>query len=152
MSGSVVALQNYSDTTVYVQGYTVVNGMPKRGDTVTLFKNGGNKAFENNVPGLGRGGTNQNASWYSFGNWFLYQFNEKLTGVWRSEIFRDNNGIRTGFADNFYEMTLGGIYKPRSWFWLRPEVRWDWTPGTPVYDDGQSRHQFTFGFDAIFLF
>ena len=39
-------------------------------------------------------GPPQNASWYSFGNWFLYQFNDKVTGVWRSEIFRDNSGVR----------------------------------------------------------
>ena len=31
------------------------------------------QAFEQNVPGLGPGGTRQNAEWYSFGNWFLYQ-------------------------------------------------------------------------------
>jgi hypothetical protein len=36
-----------------------------------------------------------------------------LTAVWRSEIFRDNNGVRTGFATNFSEFTLSLIDKPK---------------------------------------
>jgi hypothetical protein len=110
------------------------------------------QGFETNIPSIGPSGTTQNASWYGLAGWFLYQFTEKITGVYRAEVFRDNNGARTGFDTTYYEMTLGGIYKPRSWFWLRPEIRWDWTPETRVFDDGQARHQFTIGFDAIFLF
>ena len=108
--------------------------------------------YETNIPGLGPGGTTENAGWYGACGWFLYQLTETLTGVSRAEVFRDNNGARTGFDATFYEMTLGGIYKPRSWFWLRPELRFDWSPGTPVYDDGHARSQVTLGFDAIFLF
>ncbi len=110
------------------------------------------QGFEANVPGFGSGGTPQNAEWYGLGGWVLYTFTEKVTGVYRAEVFRDNNGVRTGFADTFYEMTLGAIYKPKTWFWLRPEVRFDWATGEPPYDAGHSRSQFTLGFDAIFLF
>ena len=69
------------------------------------------QAWETNVPfALGNtdGFNRHNAQWYSFGNWFLYSFNDKLTGVWRSEIFRDNNGVRTGTAGDYNEFTLGG--------------------------------------------
>ena len=38
----------------------------------------------------------RNASWYSFGNWFLYNFSDKFMGVWRSEVFWDESGARTG--------------------------------------------------------
>lgn len=112
------------------------------------------EAFENNVPGLGPGGTQQNASWYGLCNWFLYQFGDSdtLTGVWRAEVFRDNNGIRTGFADNFYETTLGLIYKPRDWLWIRPEARYDWAQQTHPYNGGHSGSQFTMAFDVIVLF
>lgn len=90
--------------------------------------------------------------WSSFGNWFLYQFGEKLTGVWRSEVFWDVDGFRTGFADRYYEQTLGMIYKPTPNLWVRPEVRWDWAQfGTP-YDDQTSGSQFTLGFDVIWLY
>ncbi len=112
------------------------------------------QAFENNVPGIGPGGTSQNAEWYSFGNWFLYDFfeNDKLVGVWRSEVFRDDDGVRTGFATNFAEMTLGLIYKPQPWLWFRPEARYDWARNAKPYNGGVSGSQFTLGFDVIFLF
>ncbi|WP_435011311.1 outer membrane beta-barrel protein [Tundrisphaera lichenicola] len=113
------------------------------------------QGWETNVPfALGNtGGFNrQNAQWYSFGNWFLYQFNEKLTGVWRSEIFRDNNGVRTGTAANYSEFTLGAIYKPKPYLWIRPEARYDFTDGAKVYNDNTRSSQFTLGFDVILLF
>jgi hypothetical protein len=109
-------------------------------------------SFENNLPGYGVGGIPNNNSWYSFGNWFLYSFTDKLTGVWRSEVFRDNGGARTGFSDNFYEMTLGAIWKPKSWLWIRPEIRYDWAQFTKPYSDGTRGSQLTLGGDIIFLF
>ena len=113
------------------------------------------QAWETNVPfALGNtGGFNRhNAQWYSFGNWFLYSFNDKFTGVWRSEIFRDNNGVRTGTAGDYMEFTLGGIYKPKPYLWIRPEARYDFTNGAKVYNDNTRSSQLTLGFDIILLF
>ena len=116
------------------------------------------ESIEKNVPGSGPGGTTQDAEWYSFGNWFLWQFykpegrGDVMTGVFRSEVFRDNNGVRTGFADNFYEMTLGLIYKPVPYIWVRPEARYDWAQFTKPYANGTKGSQFTLGFDVILLF
>jgi hypothetical protein len=110
------------------------------------------EGVESNIPGLGPGGSTTNSQWYGLAGWFLYKFHEELTGVYRAEVFRDNHGVRTGFDNTFYEMTLGLIWKPRTWFWVRPEIRWDWTSGTPCYNDDTSKHQLTLGFDAIFLF
>ena len=116
------------------------------------------QSIEKNVPGAGPGGTPHNAEWYSIGNWFLWQFykpegrGDVLTGVFRSEVFRDNNGVRTGFADNFYEMTLGVIYKPVPYIWVRPEARYDWAQFTHPYANGTKGSQFTLGFDVILLF
>ena len=112
------------------------------------------QSIEKNVPGFGAGGTPNDAEWYSFGNWFLWQFWKKddrdiMTGVWRSEVFRDNNGVRTGFAANFYEMTLGLIIKPKPYLWIRPEARYDWCQGARPYTDGTRTSQFTLGVDAI---
>ena len=110
------------------------------------------QGLEVNVPGVGPGGSNKNVSWQGFGNWFLYSFNDKWMGVWRAEVFRDNNGIRTGFADNFYEQTLGLIYKPKPWLWIRPEARYDWAQFTKPYNDGTRGSQFTIGLDAVILY
>ena len=113
------------------------------------------QGWEYNVPGLASGGQNgaaRTAEWFSIGNWFLYNFTSKLTGVWRSEVFWDPTGARTGYADTYYEITLGGIYKPKDYIWIRPEARYDWAQfGTPFSNDTRSS-QFTLGFDVIFLF
>ena len=78
------------------------------------------QAWETNVPfALGNtGGFNRhNAQWYSFGNWFLYQFNEKVTGVWRSEIFRDNT--RPGPLGEFLRVhRRRHSYKPKPYIWF----------------------------------
>ena len=35
---------------------------------------------------------------------------------------------RTGTAANYAEFTLGAIYKPKPYLWIRPEARYDWIP------------------------
>jgi len=119
------------------------------------------QGFENSVAGIGPIGQMgdvpdnypaKNVTWFSFGNWFLYNFNDKLTGVWRSEVFWDPSGGRTGLQNNYYEQTLGLIYKPTSWLWIRPEARYDWSQFKPFYIDGTQNKQFTFGLDVILLF
>ena len=87
------------------------------------------QGWELNVPGLASGGLNgapRTARWFALGNWLLYQATPKLTGVWRSEVFWDPTGARTGYADTYYEMTVGCIYKPKHYIWVRPEIRYDW--------------------------
>jgi hypothetical protein len=110
------------------------------------------EAFQNAVPGIGPNGRAQNASWYGLSGWTLYELTERLTLVGRAEAFRDHNGVRTGFADTFYEGTLGLNYRPKSWLMIRPETRYDWAGKTHPFNDGRSRDQFTFGFDVIVLF
>jgi hypothetical protein len=119
-------------------------------------------SYETNIPGSGADGTNRNDSWYSFGNWFLYTFGDKLTGVWRSEVFRDQGGQRLQTpglgtakgprADTVYEMTLGLIYKPKPYIWIRPEARYDWSQWVPLYKDNTKKSQLTLAVDAILLF
>lgn len=126
------------------------------------------QAIERDVPGIGRGGLYGTAEWYGLANWFLYAVGERddVTLVWRSEVFRDDSGIRTaafsggrsgggarfGYRDNFYEMTLGAILKPVPFVWVRPEARYDWAQATHPYNGGRSSSQFTLAFDVIFLF
>lgn len=119
------------------------------------------QGWERAIPGLGSGGANgapRSATWFSFGNWFLYEFDPKLTGVWRSEVFWDPQGARTQqvvngqfVGDRFYEMTVGMIYKPIPNLWIRPEARYDWSQYHPAYTDGTRKSQFTLAVDAIIL-
>ncbi len=110
---------------------------------------------ENLVQGLGPGGpthVNNESAWYGACHWYLYQFTPKLTGVYRAEIFRDQNGAATGSADNYYEQTIGLIYKPKPWIWVRPEARYDWAQFHTPFNDGHRGSQLTLDFDIIFQF
>jgi maltoporin len=107
------------------------------------------------VQGLGPGGpthVNNESAWYGACHWYLYQFTPQLTGVYRAEIFHDQNGAATGSADNYYEQTVGLIYKPIPWIWLRPEVRYDWAQFHKPFNDGTRRSELTLAFDVIFQF
>ncbi|WP_148594018.1 outer membrane beta-barrel protein [Aquisphaera giovannonii] len=120
------------------------------------------QGWERDVPGLGSpivNGVVQNAkakqeTWYSFGNWFLYSFSDKFMGVWRSEVFWDTNGARTGLlvGDTYYEQTLGCQIKPHDWLWIRPEARYDWSQFHPSYSNNTRFSQLTLAVDAIFIF
>jgi hypothetical protein len=129
------------------------------------------QGWERSVPGLGSpevnfvpiNGTPKNESWYSFGNWFLYNFSDKFMGVWRSEVFWDQSGSRTGLVngnttqarlvgDRFYEMTVGVQIKPYQWLWIRPEARYDWSQFHPAYSNDTRKSQLTLAFDVIVLF
>src|SRR5262249_29268122 len=103
------------------------------------------------------GGTNHSTSWYSLAHWLLFGFDDtlekaRLTGVWRFEAFRDNNGAATGFAATYFETSLGLIAKPRPWLWIRPEARYDWTASGQPFSDGTRQSQLILDLDVIVLF
>ena len=99
-------------------------------------------------------GTVKDSSWYGFANWFLYAFDraQKYTGVWRAEIFNDPQGSVTGVPALYNEQTIGLIYKPKPWLWIRPEARYDWTPFAKPFSDGTRSSQLTLAFDVIVQF
>ncbi len=109
-------------------------------------------AFEQNTPGAGPDGTSRDTRWYGGANWFLYQITPKLTGVWRTEIFHDGSPFLTGTSDTYYEFTLGTLYKPRDWLWVRPEARYDWAQYHEPFNDGTRSSRFTIGIGIIVLF
>jgi hypothetical protein len=82
----------------------------------------------------------------------LYAFTDKLTGVWRSEAFFDNQGAATGVATTFYEITIGLNYRPKPWLYIRPEARYDWTRSHAPFSDGTRESQFLLAIDAIVRF
>jgi len=115
------------------------------------------QVLDKNTPGFGPGGTNQSTSWYALAHWLLYGFDDtqekaRLTGVWRFETFRDNNGAATGVANTYFETSLGLIIKPRPWLWIRPEARYDWARSGQPFNDGTRNSQLILDFDLIVLF
>ena len=134
----------------YLSTVLTHNWSPKLTEAAEVFF-----VHEPHVEGLGPGGpthvNNENA-WYGAAHWFLYQFTDKLTGVYRAEVFRDQNGGATGNADTYYEMTLGAVIKPKPWVWIRPEARYDWAQFTRPFSDGTRGSQLTLAFDVVFQF
>jgi hypothetical protein len=49
-------------------------------------------------------------------------------------------------------MTLGLIYKPRPWLWVRPEARYDWAQFAHPFSDGTRSSQLTLAIDVIVQF
>jgi hypothetical protein len=140
--------------------FTIV-GSHKWTEKLTQFMGTGG-AVERSIPGLGAtviDGVPQSAkpkddTWYGYVNMFGYAFNDKLTGVWRSEVFWDTNGARTGLlvGDRYYEMTLALRYKPKNWLLIRPEARYDWSQFHRAYSNDTRKSQFTLGIDVLLLF
>ena len=111
-------------------------------------------ARETGVPTLVRPGrlASRTDTWGGIAAWLLYEWKPELTGVARAEAFFDPSGLRTTVADTYFETTLGLILKPKPYFWVRPEVRYDWAASNHPYNEGKSHDQLTLGFDVIFLF
>lgn len=108
---------------------------------------------EPNVPGLGKnGGVSRENAWYGVSHWYLYQFTPEVQGGFRAEVFRDQNGGATGVADTYYEMTVGTVIKPKPWFWIRPEARYDWAQFKKPFDDGTRGSQLTLAVDVVIQF
>jgi len=107
----------------------------------------------------------QDGELYGINQYVFYKINCCWDAGLRVEWFRDDDGGRVRnaagnyFAGNFYEVTAGLNWKPRSNWIIRPEARWDWFDGIagigaggPLpFNGGTSARQFTLAVDAIML-
>lgn len=96
--------------------------------------------------------TFRNADYFAATTWLIYEFNDRVSGVARNDIFRDDQGSATGVADTYYESTLGLILKPHPWLWVRPEMRYNWAQFKSPFDNGTQQGQFTIAADVILLY
>ena len=118
----------------------------------------------------------EDAEWYGLNQYLLYQINPRWSANLRTEWLRDDDGVRiagpgnipgirawdgAGYAGNFYEVTAGVNWHPRSNITFRPEVRYDWYSGAASrienkpalpFDGGASSNQWLFGVDMIVTF
>lgn len=94
------------------------------------------------------------AAWYSVVQYLTWQYLETLGLGARAEWFRDQDGVRYGYADTgYYGLTLGLNWKPLGWLAVRPEVRYDWADGpVKVYGDGTKNQQWLLGADFVVQF
>jgi hypothetical protein len=83
-------------------------------------------SFQNGFPGGGPSGLA-----YDWGlvQYLAYQFTPTFGAAARQEFFNDPQGQRTGTRGLYQALTAGVSYKPKTWLWFRPEVRYDYSEG-----------------------
>lgn len=95
----------------------------------------------------------QNAEWYGVNQYLTYKLNDQVGLGLRGEWFRDDDGVRTGVAGNYYAVSAGVNWNPLSWLKVRPEMRYDWFKGqNSVYNGGQHKDQFMLATDFVVTF
>jgi Putative beta-barrel porin-2, OmpL-like. bbp2 len=78
------------------------------------------------APGLGH------ANWFGVVQYLSYALTDKVTTNFRTELFNDTNGFRTGTETLYSGTTLGLTWKPTPWLYIMPEARYDYaTKGSP---------------------
>jgi hypothetical protein len=98
---------------------------------------------------------------YSVASYLFYDLNPCWRAGVRFEWLRDDDGFLTEFDSdqklapgNYYDVTIGLNWQPKTHLRIRPEIRYDWQmrddnslPSS--FDDGNSTHQWLFSVDAI---
>src|SRR5262249_25139954 len=98
-------------------------------------------SFQTNFPGSGF------VNNWAVVQYLTYQLTSKLSATGRLEFFDDVQGQRTGFKGLYTAVTTGLLYKPKSWLWLRPEIRYDYNGESRPFEGNPSL--FTAAFDFI---
>ena len=95
---------------------------------------------------------NTDGYWYGINQYMFYDFTNTFSGGLRGEWFRDTNGTRLniGSPGSYFELTAGVNWKPRDWFTLRPEVRYDWADSNVnTYSNQTKNNELEFAVDVI---
>ncbi len=114
-------------------------------DRFELVLHGGN-AWDTNLF------TGREVNWNDYAANFFYTLERRFTLGARAEWFNDDDGYRTGFADDFYGVTLGATYRPYQNLRIRPEIRFDWADNTRPFNDLSDKNQVTAAMDVIWEF
>jgi hypothetical protein len=67
----------------------------------------------------------------------------------RGEIFRDEDGARTGTQGTYVAVTAGAQWAPKNWLWIRPFARFDRNSSNDAFDNGTDDTLVTGGVEFI---
>ena len=131
-----------------------------------VFQN--DMGWQNNTVAAGH-----TARWSDINQYLLRKINDKWSANLRAEWFRDNDGVRvggppeaagvrawplSGFAGDFYEITVGLSWRPKPNVVFRPELRYDWYDGANnaggqlPFNNGGNSYQILAAGDLIITF
>lgn len=100
---------------------------------------------EEDVPGIG------DSTWSGVAGYIRYPLSEKFFLNARAEVFSDDDGARTGTAQDLWEFTVTPEYIVNENLVVRAEYRHD-SSNKEVFDSGSTKRQDTVGFNAVFHF
>lgn len=143
----------------------------------------GTQGGVNSAAAVAQGNTTGNtARWYGLNQYLFYTQNEHWTWGANFEWFRDESGARvggflpnlpntvdsvrtrglspaiSGFAGNFFQVTVGPKINFNKNIFLRPNLRFDWYGGNPnnagllPFDAGTKRNQTILGTDLAIVY
>jgi len=96
---------------------------------------------EEDVPAFDADGTTilsaSDADWQGLAGYAKYEFCDRTYAAIRAEWFEDQDGARTGTAQELWEITLTGAYLIAEGMWVRVEYRHD-SSDADVFADGAS--------------
>ena len=98
-------------------------------------------------------GTGHKGEDFEIANYLLYTINDCWKAGFRGEWWKSNQV--TGNDASFFEMTAGVNYKANANLLVRPEVRYDWTPGQQAVENAQGTdfyNRVEVGIDAIYTY
>jgi hypothetical protein len=95
------------------------------------------------------------ALWYGINQYLIYDVTDSLSAGLRGEWFRDDNGSRLNLGNpgHYFALTAGVNWKPKAWFTLRPELRYDWAQSNAnAFNNGNKDHQLEVAMDMVIQF
>jgi len=107
------------------------------------------------------GGIAQNVEFIGTGRWYgvlgntVYRMSQRWDAQARLEWFDDPDGLRTGRATNYVEVTTGTPVRVNSRFTMRPELRGDFAGARvfgPLDSLDRKRQQLTAAFECVWTF
>jgi hypothetical protein len=119
----------------------VLGGTPSIG-TPQSFGGGGGRGAE--IPGL--------SQTYGLVNYTMFQISKRDYITLRNEWWRDEDGMRSGFASHYSSHTIGLSHQFNDVLMIRPEVGYYRSYNVPAFDLGKRKGMVLGGLDVTFRF
>jgi len=134
-------LQTRTESYFMWQRDAVVGGTPSLGPTRYYGGGGGLGA---DIPGT--------TLTYGAVNYTVLQTSDRDYVTLRNEVWRDEDGARSGFAGTYTSHAIGLTHNFSPWFQVRPEVGYYRNWNRPAFDLGRRRGIVLAGFDVTLRF
>ncbi len=87
---------------------------------------------------------------YGLLNYTAWAFTKNDYLTFRNEVWRDDRGMRTGFAGTYTSNSFGISHNFNKFLQLRPEVGYYRNWDNAAFDNGTRKNMFQFGFDVTY--